>query len=69
MITFQLLDLQPNVCLTALNHLNRHTSAVPFITQTLQVILSKAPEAFWQAMGAISAQTIVEQVFNSPQLQ
>ena len=68
MITFQLLDLQPNICLTALNHLNRPTSAVPFITQTLQVLLNKAPEAFWQAMGAISAQTIVEQVFNSPQL-
>ena len=68
LITFQLLDLQPNICLTALNHLNKPTSAVPFITQTIQIILSKAPEAFWQAMGTISAQTIVEQIFNSPQL-
>ena len=68
LITFHLLDLQPNICLTALNHLNKPTSAVPFITQTLQIILTKAPEAFWQAMGAISAQTIVEQIFGSPQL-
>ena len=67
LITFQLLDLQPNICLTALNHLNRPTSAVPFVTQTLQMILTKAPEAFWHAMGAISAQTIVEQIFGSPQ--
>lgn len=64
---FQLLDLQPNVCFTALDHLNKPSSAIPFITQTLQMILSKAPDAFWQAMGVISPQTVIEQVFASPQ--
>ncbi|KIW42158.1 uncharacterized protein PV06_05739 [Exophiala oligosperma] len=66
MITYKLFDLQPNLCTTALNHLARRSSAVPFIVQTLEDILDKAPDAFWQAMGSISSQTIVEQVFASP---
>ncbi|KAK5275112.1 DEAD-box type RNA helicase, partial [Exophiala xenobiotica] len=67
MITYKLFDLQPNLCTTALNHLAKRSGAVPFIVQTLQDILDKAPDAFWQAMGSISSQTIVEQVFASPQ--
>lgn len=66
MITYKLFDLQPNLCTTALNHLARRSNAVPFIVQTLEDILDKAPDAFWQAMGSISSQTIVEQVFASP---
>ncbi|OQV04182.1 hypothetical protein CLAIMM_09105 [Cladophialophora immunda] len=66
MITFKLFDLHPNICTTALNHLAKRTTAVPSILSTLKQILDKAPDAFWQAMGSISSQTIVEQIFASP---
>lgn len=66
MITHKLFDLHPNVCTTALNHLARRAPATLFVVQTLERILSKAPDAFWQAMGSISSQTIVEQIFASP---
>lgn len=65
MITYKLFDL-PNFSTTALNHLAKRTNAVPYIVQTLQIILERAPEAFWQSMGSISSQTIVEQIFASP---
>lgn len=62
----KLLDLQPNLSMAALDHLHQPTSAVPFITQTLGLVIAKAPKAFWQTMGTISAPTIIEQVLNSP---
>ncbi|OAL22409.1 hypothetical protein AYO22_06966 [Fonsecaea multimorphosa] len=65
-ITYKLFDLHPNICTTALNHLAKRTTAVPSILSTLKQILAKAPDAFWQAMGSISSQTIVEQIFASP---
>ncbi|KPI36972.1 Helicase SEN1 [Cyphellophora attinorum] len=66
MITHQLFDLQPKICTAALDHLHKPTSAVPFITQSLATILTKAPKAFWQMLGPISTQTIAEQIFGSP---
>lgn len=66
MITFKLFDLHPNICTTALNHLAKRSSAVPVIISTLKMILDTAPDAFWHAMGSISSQTIVEQIFASP---
>lgn len=65
-ITHKLFDLVPNVCTTALNHLAKRSLAPPYIVQTMKMILEKAPDAFWQAMGSISSQTIVEQIFASP---
>lgn len=67
MITYKFFDLHPNVCTTALNHLAKRSQAVPFICQSLKMILDIAPGAFWQGMGSISSQTIVEQIFASPQ--
>ncbi|EHY56999.1 DEAD-box type RNA helicase [Exophiala dermatitidis] len=67
MITYKLFDLHPNLCTTALNHFAKRSQAVPFICQSMKMILDTAPAAFWQAMGSISSQTIVEQVFASPQ--
>ncbi|OCT50490.1 tRNA-splicing endonuclease [Cladophialophora carrionii] len=66
MITHKLFDLNPNLATTALNHLAKKTSAVPYILATLKQILEKAPEAFWDKMGSISSQTIIEQIFASP---
>ncbi|RMZ83774.1 hypothetical protein DV738_g1063, partial [Chaetothyriales sp. CBS 135597] len=65
-ISLKLFDLQPNVCVRALDHLNVKTDAVAFITQTFRIILEKAPDAFWHSLGSISSQTVVEQIFNSP---
>lgn len=65
-ITYKLFDLQPNLSTTALNHLSKRSTAVPFILSTLKQILGKAPDAFWQAMGSISSRTVVEQIFTSP---
>lgn len=65
-ITYNLCDLVPNVCTTALNHLARPTLAIGFITKTIKSIIEKAPDAFWSSMGSISSATIVEQVFASP---
>ncbi|KIW70809.1 hypothetical protein PV04_03046 [Phialophora macrospora] len=63
MITYKLFDLNPNLATTALNHLAKTTLAVPYILSTLKQILEKAPEAFWDKMGSISSQTIIEQIF------
>lgn len=65
-ITHSLCDLQPNVCTTALTHLSRMDQGLRFILQTTKLILEKAPEAFWGAMGSISSSTVVEQIFESP---
>ena len=69
-IAGKLLDLVPNVCKSALNHLALKTLAVPHITETLKLIMDKAPQSFWQtigsAVGSISASAIAEQVFSSP---
>ncbi|ETN40744.1 uncharacterized protein HMPREF1541_05024 [Cyphellophora europaea CBS 101466] len=66
LISHKLLDMQPNLCMAALDHLHQPTPAVSFITQTLKIILTKAPKAFWQTMGTISSPTVIEQVFASP---
>ncbi|RMD43520.1 hypothetical protein DV735_g1626, partial [Chaetothyriales sp. CBS 134920] len=65
-ISLKLFDLQPNVCVRALDHLNVKTDAVAFIAQTFRIILEKAPDAFWHSLGSISSQTVVEQIFHSP---
>ena len=67
LISHKLFDLQPQICTTALNHLNRKSPAVPYITQTLEVLVTKASTSYWQAMGSISSQTVIEQIFSSPQ--
>ncbi len=66
MITHKLFDLNPNLATTALNHLAKKTKAVPYILSTLKKILEKAPDAFWDKMGSISSQAIIEQIFASP---
>jgi senataxin len=65
-ITHSLCDLQPNICTTALTHLSRKEQGLRFTLQAIKIILGKAPEAFWGAMGSISSSTIIEQIFESP---
>jgi senataxin len=67
MISQKLLDIRPNLRMAMLDHLRfrQGTAAVPFITQTLAVVLSKSPDAFWQSLE-VSAPQIVETIFASP---
>ena len=64
-ITHSLCDLQPNICTTALMHLSKKEQGLRFILRAIKVILEKAPEAFWGAMGSISSSTVIEQIFES----
>ena len=68
-ITHNLCDLQPNICTTALTHLSRKEQGLRFILQAMKIVLEKAPEAFWGAMGSISSSTVVEQIFESPDFE
>ncbi len=50
----------------ALDQLQIDTPALRFMLRTVQDLLDKSPDDFWDAMGAISPTTVVEQIFNSP---
>ena len=68
-ITYRLCDLVPNVCFMTLEHSSKKNHALQFVLETMEVILEKAPDAFWQAMGSISPSAVVERVFQSPDFQ
>ena len=65
-ITLYLADLIPGVFNTSLNHLNRRTNGLRSILQIYKTITDRAPKPFWDAMGPISASTVIEQIFSSP---
>ena len=67
LITHSLRAMEVDVCRLALEHLQYDTAGLRFLIQTIEKLLSKAPKDFWDAMGAISATTFIEQVFNNPQ--
>ena len=66
-VVHKLYDIQPSLGMTALEHLNKATPALPLILNTLKLLLRKAPAGFWQQLGSISASTVTEQIFGSPQ--
>ena len=67
LITHSLRAMEFDVCRLALEHLKYDTAGLRFLMQTIEKLLSKAPKDFWDAMGAISPTTFIEQVFNNPQ--
>ena len=67
LIAHSLLALEVDVCRLGLDHLQIPTPALRFLLQTVQALLEIAPDNFWDAMGAISSTTVIEQVFNNPQ--
>ena len=67
LIAHSLLALEVDVCRLGLDHLQIPTPALRFLLQTIQAMLEVAPENFWDAMGAISPTTVIEQIFNNPQ--
>lgn len=66
-VAHKLYDIQPSVGMTALEHLNKSTPALPLILNTLKLLLRKAPAGLWQQLGSISSSTVAEQIFGSPQ--
>ena len=67
LITHSLRAMEFDVCRLALEHLRYDTAGLRFLLQTVEKLLSKAPKDFWDAMGAISPTTFIEQIFNNPQ--
>ncbi|MCJ1311256.1 DEAD-box type RNA helicase [Agyrium rufum] len=65
-ITHSLRALELDVFRMALEHLKYPTAALRFLLQTISLLLEKAPRDFWEAMGAISPTTFLEQIFNNP---
>ena len=66
LITHSLRAMEFDVFRLALEHLQFDTAGLRFLLQTIQKLLTKAPKDFWDAMGAISPTTFIEQVFNNP---
>ena len=67
LITHSLRAMDVDVCRLALEHLQFDTAGLRFLLQTIGKILIKAPADFWDAMGAISPTTFIEQIFNNKQ--
>ena len=67
LITHSLRALDVDLFRLALEHLQYDTAGLRFLLQTIQKLLIKAPRDFWDAMGAISPTTFIEQVFNNSQ--
>ena len=68
MITHSLRAMEIDVCRLALEHLQLDSAGFKYLLQTIQILLEKSPDDFWDAMGAVSPTTVVEQVFNNPRL-
>ena len=67
LITHSLRAMEFDVFRLALDHLQHDTPGLRFLLQTIQKLIHLAPRDFWDAMGAISPTTFIEQVFNNPQ--
>lgn len=65
-ISLKLFDLGFNFARLSLDHLAKNTVAVPQIAQSLAIIFKKASNAYWQALPSVSAATVAEQFFASP---
>jgi senataxin len=63
-------SMDPNICRLALDHLNatHDEQAYRDIVGTIDTMISKSPNDYWDAMGTISPNVVVEQIFGSPAL-
>ena len=67
LITHSLRAMDVDVFRLALEHLKYDTESLRSLIGTIQKLLEIAPRDFWDAMGAISPTTFLEQIFNNPQ--
>jgi senataxin len=67
LITHSLRAMEQDVYRFALDHLQLvDQDGLRALLRTIKGLLQKGPKDFWDAMGAVSPTTIVEQIFNSP---
>ena len=66
-ITHSLGGMECNVFRLSLDHLQYPTPSLRFLLQSIQLVLEKAPQYFWDSMGAISRTTVIEQIVNNSQ--
>ena len=58
-----------DICKLALEHLQVPSDCFTDLVETFRLLLDTSPNDFWDAFGAISQQTVLEQIFNSPNLE
>ncbi|KAG8629669.1 hypothetical protein KVT40_003534 [Elsinoe batatas] len=68
-IAHHLRAMDTDVCKLALDHLQVDSPCFDDLLVTLQMLWEKAPSHVWDAFGAISPKTVIEQIFNSPNLR
>lgn len=66
-ITHSLRAMDVDVCRLTIDHLKFDTPGFRFLLQTVERLLEKVPNNFWDGMGAISPTTFLEQIFNNAQ--
>ncbi|KAK6586463.1 hypothetical protein PZA11_001520 [Diplocarpon coronariae] len=60
------MEVQPDIYRLALQHLAANSGTiVQLVIDALRILLEKAPEVFWSAMGTISPMTVVDQICQS----
>lgn len=67
LITHSLRAMEVDLFRITLEHLQYRSPGLRFLLQTIQKLLEVAPKDYWDAMGAISPTTVIEQIFNNPQ--
>ncbi|KAK7536470.1 SEN1 N terminal-domain-containing protein [Phyllosticta citribraziliensis] len=69
LITHSLRAIDIDICKLTLEHFQFNFSGFNDLISTVQLILEKSPVDFWDAMGAISPVTVIEQILNNPTLE
>lgn len=69
LVTHSLRAMEIDLFKLALEHLKYDTPGFRHLVETIQKLLELAPKDFWDAMGAISPTTFVEQIFNNKQYE
>ncbi|KAF4549892.1 Helicase SEN1-like protein [Elsinoe fawcettii] len=68
-IAHHLRAMDIDICKLALDHLQVESPCFGDLLRSVQMLLEKAPSHVWDALGAISPKTVIEQIFNSPNLK
>ncbi|KAG8528733.1 uncharacterized protein KY384_006420 [Bacidia gigantensis] len=67
LVTHSLRAMEIDIFKLALDHLKYEFSSFRCLVETIQKMLELAPKDFWEAMGAMSPTTFVEQIFSNKQ--
>ncbi|EMC94826.1 hypothetical protein BAUCODRAFT_93353, partial [Baudoinia panamericana UAMH 10762] len=68
-VTHHFRSIQPNLYTLSMDQWQLDANHFCDMIACYQMLLEKSPQDFWEAMGAISGQSVVEQIFKSPVLQ